>query len=94
MENKMSEKPVKKPVLVDKLHVVKNSSNISRVAVVDKDLIVEFTNGALYKYEAAAVKFDSLTKAESAGKYVNAEVKTGFKVEKLNADLELKKREE
>lgn len=92
MEN--TQKPVKKPVLVDQLHLVTNSSNIAKVAVLDKDLIVEFTNGSLYRYEEAANKFDSLTKAESVGKYINAEVKKGFKFEKMEANVELKKKEQ
>ena len=58
--------------------VAVNSSNIESVGY-DQDtetLYVEFKNGSAYKYDNVPFwKFTELVDADSAGKYLNAEIK-------------------
>lgn len=45
-------------------------------------LLVRFSNGKVYRYIGAGERFDALVNAESAGKYVNASLKSHYNVER------------
>jgi hypothetical protein len=52
-----------------------DSSMISAVAYGSERLHVRFKNGRVFSYDAPRDVFESLLSAESAGKFLNAEVK-------------------
>lgn len=63
-----------------------NSSNISRVGYdeTNGDLQVEFKSGSKYVYHGVLKSvYESLLKAPSIGKFVNAEIKPHYFFEKL-----------
>jgi len=54
------------------------SSMISSVFVTGNDLDVTFTTGKTYRYAGAASHAGAIEKAESAGRYFNANIKGKF----------------
>ena len=53
-----------------------SSSLITAVGTRGDDLIVQFKGGKCYRYPKTAFEFDSLTHAESVGKYFHANVRS------------------
>lgn len=53
-----------------------SSSNVSLVAPVENDLLVEYKNGSVYLYVGAHNHLSGIVKAASAGKYINKHLKT------------------
>lgn len=71
-------------------HDVTNSSMIKSIARTEtNDLVVEFTKGQQYLYKGAGNQFVEMQKAESAGKFLKAEVEKKFPYEKLELPLDL-----
>lgn len=68
-----------------------DSSNIAQIAKIDGGILVQFKNGSMYSYAGADDEvFESFTKAESVGKFMNAQIKGKFEFKKLE-DTELVK---
>lgn len=62
-----------------------SSSNLSRVAYESPKLYVEFKNGGVYAYsDVTQETYDLLVKAESVGKFLNANIKPKCKYQKLS----------
>ena len=61
------------------------SSTITKIAHTDAgDLVVSFTNGTDYMYKAVPEDvYEAMEKAESVGKFLNANIKNKFTFEKL-----------
>lgn len=63
-----------------------NSSNVQEVGYDEptQELQVRFKNNSLYRYIGVPkVEFDNLLGAESVGKYLNANIKPVYQVEKI-----------
>lgn len=62
------------------------SSNVDEIAHDGHDLFVRFKNGGLYKYRGVPRSvFERMLKAESVGKFLNAEVKPHYQFTKMPA---------
>lgn len=57
---------------------VNASSTVANVATQGNDLLVTFVNGKTYSYADAAGEFDNLVNADSAGKYLNSNIKPAY----------------
>lgn len=71
-----------------------NSSNIKSIGFEKGVLFTEFKNGNVFMYEGVPKKeFDSMLKAESVGKYFNANIKDKFKANVMTpgGEIELTK---
>jgi hypothetical protein len=55
--------------------LTEKSSNISSIAIQDKDLLVKFRNGSVYRYPGKANEYTKLLESESIGKYFHANIK-------------------
>lgn len=64
---------------------IKNSSNIAAISYTDVGaMIVKFKNGGEYLYKKVPKEiYETMTKAQSAGKYLNTAVIGKFEYEKL-----------
>lgn len=65
---------------------VVNSSNIASVGydAETQTMEIEFTNGNIYQYfDVPEIVFQELMRAESAGKFLNAQVKGVYRFAKL-----------
>jgi hypothetical protein len=68
--------------MVDELCDVE-SSNLKKIAKKDGDLMVEFRNGAVYRYPGLSHEFENLKTAKSVGSYFarNIRNETNIKVD-------------
>lgn len=74
---------------MDKPLIPVESSNLAQVGydTVTSTLYVEFKHGGLYRYFGVPIeKYSALLEAESAGKYLNAEVKAHHGFEKVDTN--------
>lgn len=69
------------------------SENVERLLIVGNDLIIIFKGGGIYKYinkfpdiVKTYLDFDNMVKAESVGKYVNANIRKVYQSVKMNKE--------
>lgn len=65
--------------------IIENSSNIAAISYTDVEaMLVKFKNGGEYLYKKVPKEiYETITKAQSAGKYLNTAVIGKFEYEKL-----------
>lgn len=54
------------------------SSTVANVQQSGNDLLVTFNNGKTYSYEGAAAEHDNIVNADSAGRYLNSNIKSNY----------------
>lgn len=71
-------------VKIVKSQEILNSSQVKKVALAEEGLLVTFTKGTEYLYKGVTeAVYEDMLKAESVGKYLNANIKGKFEYVQL-----------